>query len=405
MSITTQKWLRVIAINDVYELTNLPRLRTLFETCTGEQASSSLQSLPPPPPPPPPHSTFKKQPDKTIVTLAGDFLSPSLLSSLDRGRGMVDVLNNVPVHYVCFGNHEADLPLVHVKKRVKEYQGTWLNTNMPTFNDDQDQEINGNDCDNTSTVPFDLLDLGDGIHVGLVGLLTDQKGVFSSNTFRGIHIDNVLDSINNAMQSMKMKLLRSPTGEEENNDKTRKPMELIAVVPLTHQSLKDDERLLLSDDFIVNVPLILGGHEHELIIRRYPTDSGSSAHKISNKVLVKTGSDANQPVIVDLIFSLPENNIDITTTVIDAASYQPNENLLNLCVHHEESIALMKTEVLIDCSNDSYGVKRGLHNVLSSKNARYQQTTLGTIFATACREEMLSDCAMINGGPIKGEKE
>jgi hypothetical protein len=42
---------------------------------------------------------------------------------------------------------------------------------------------------------------------------------------------------------------------------------------------------------------------------------------------------------------------------------------------------------------------------MSIKNARYQQTTLGTIFATACREEMLSDCAMINGGPIKGEKE
>ena len=36
-----------------------------------------------------------------------------------------------------------------------------------------------------TTVPYDVLDLGDGIHVGLVGLLTDQPGVFSTDTFRG----------------------------------------------------------------------------------------------------------------------------------------------------------------------------------------------------------------------------
>ena len=42
----------------------------------------------------------------TITMLAGDFLVPSLLSSLDRGRGMIDMLNHVGgvgIQYVCIG--------------------------------------------------------------------------------------------------------------------------------------------------------------------------------------------------------------------------------------------------------------------------------------------------------------
>ncbi len=34
---------------------------------------------------------------------------PYLLSSIDRGRGMVQMLNQTPIDYVTWGNHEADL--------------------------------------------------------------------------------------------------------------------------------------------------------------------------------------------------------------------------------------------------------------------------------------------------------
>ena len=60
--------IRILAINDVYELENLPRLATL------------RRQLDPPP---------------DAVVLAGDFLSPSMLSSIDQGKGMVDMLNRV----------------------------------------------------------------------------------------------------------------------------------------------------------------------------------------------------------------------------------------------------------------------------------------------------------------------
>ena len=366
-----QKWLRIIAINDVYELTNLPKLKTL---CNQLAAAG-------------PHDgNTNTQPNHTIVTLAGDFLSPSLLSSMDRGRGMVDVLNHIPVDYVCFGNHEADLPLDAIKKRVAEYQGTWLNTNMPTFTD--------------STVPYAILDLGDNVTIGLVGNLTDQTGVFSTDTFRGHHIDNVAESTLNAVATMQQELqeLQEVQKLQHGGNNTV----LNAVIPVTHQSIDDDERLAdtLGRRCPVPVPLILGGHEHDLILRKCGVEN--------NTQVVKAGSDATHAVVVDVFVRVAQahpqddetSRVTTHTKVIDVTALTPDPALALLCDHHEESIALMKEEVIID---GAVGNALGL-GPLSSVQARHRQTTLGCVFATACREELLTDCAMINGGPIKGER-
>ena len=57
--------LKIVTVNDVYEIDNLARLRTAVDE---ERACGS----------------------KTICTLPGDFVAPSLLSSLDKGTSMVD---------------------------------------------------------------------------------------------------------------------------------------------------------------------------------------------------------------------------------------------------------------------------------------------------------------------------
>eukprot|EP00961_Rhodomonas_salina_P189452 2556012-Rhodomonas_salina.2 len=70
--------LRVLFVNDVYELDNWPRFLTAVE---------------------------KLSDSNTIVLLPGDFLAPSLLSSIDQGRGKRIEL----VSLVRFGN-SASLP-------------------------------------------------------------------------------------------------------------------------------------------------------------------------------------------------------------------------------------------------------------------------------------------------------
>ena len=59
--------LRIFQVNDVYELDLFPNLKTLIDSNKGEA-------------------------DHVLVVMAGDFLGPSLLSSLDKGRGMVDTM-------------------------------------------------------------------------------------------------------------------------------------------------------------------------------------------------------------------------------------------------------------------------------------------------------------------------
>ena len=106
---------RIFHVNDVYVLDNLPALKTAVAVESGDLPRSNV-----------------------ITTLAGDFLGPSLLSSLDHGVSMVDMMNRVPVDAVCFGNHESDVPYLSLKRRIEEFNGVWLNSNMPGWGKDPD---------------------------------------------------------------------------------------------------------------------------------------------------------------------------------------------------------------------------------------------------------------------------
>src|SRR5689334_7207756 len=101
-------FLRLICDNDVYTLDHLPALKSLVQ-----------------------HYSEVSPADRLLVTLAGDFIAPSILSSLDKGVGMLDCLNAVPITHVSFGNHEDDVGTGELRKRVRQLKGTWLNTNMP----------------------------------------------------------------------------------------------------------------------------------------------------------------------------------------------------------------------------------------------------------------------------------
>src|SRR5580704_9488489 len=95
--------LRIVSMNDVYSLVNLPRMKTLVR-----------------------HQSREAPADVMLVILAGDFLAPSLLSSLDGGRGMVECLNDIGITHVVLGNHEDDVPTAALRERVRELQAVWL---------------------------------------------------------------------------------------------------------------------------------------------------------------------------------------------------------------------------------------------------------------------------------------
>ena len=203
--------LRIFHVNDVYELDNLPRLKRAIETLrTGND----------------------------VALLAGDFVSPSLLSSLDFGRSMVDCMNMAGIDYVCIGNHEADIPHGQLLQRIKESRFTWINTNMPKL-----------PLGDLPTLPTHAVVTASGggqtRRVGLLGLNTDAKGLYLPRSWGSVGAACV-DPIPGAAKVWRERLLAEHGAD--------------VVVPMTHQGVELDRALA---ELGLGFPVILGGHDHE----------------------------------------------------------------------------------------------------------------------------------------------
>ncbi len=76
--------LTIIQITDTYTLENLASVKTLVADVKAKSKGA-----------------------KVISMMTGDFLSPYLLSSVDRGQGMMNALAKIPIDYLTWGNHEV----------------------------------------------------------------------------------------------------------------------------------------------------------------------------------------------------------------------------------------------------------------------------------------------------------
>ena len=146
--------LRLIHVADVYQLHNLPRLATLVKRCG---ARSSPRRAPAGSPPAPcswsrwgkggarpqdtdfldpnvfggTHLFSDTPPDAVVVSVGGDFVAPSLLSTVDYGAGMVECLRLMGTTHCTLGNHETDIPHGELLARLDELGAVVVNSNVP----------------------------------------------------------------------------------------------------------------------------------------------------------------------------------------------------------------------------------------------------------------------------------
>ena len=155
---------RLLAVNDVYKLDVVPQLAKLLQD--SEEGAKS-------------HSA-----DATALRcVAGDFLSPNILSPIDKGRGFLKAFNRLGFTHACFGNHEADLKERDLALRCKDFAGVWLNSNVPSFLRESGY-----------LRPYDIVSTPSGdLKVGLIGLISDEPNIFADDTFKGHAIGNVVD--------------------------------------------------------------------------------------------------------------------------------------------------------------------------------------------------------------------
>ncbi len=329
--------LRLVCVNDVYALDHLPRVRTLVLEAAARDPADVL-----------------------LTTLAGDFVAPSLLSSLDGGRGMVDCLDAVPVTHVCFGNHEQDIPYAELVARTQQFRGTWLNTNMPDF---------------AHRLPAaQVIEVGAPggrvVRVGLVGVVTEDPSLYPTGAFDGCHILPANETV------------------------LRVGRELVAVgcacvVALTHQSLTRDRDLARAQGD-PPVPLVVGGHEHD-----------AHVEQLGGAWIVKAGMDATHAVVVDLAWPLVEPaagpDVPEVSLRLEPVRERADDPALRARVErHMSAVKALEAEVLLP-------LEPGV--TLSSVGTRVRQTSVGAMIATKVREALGVDACLVNGGGIRGNRE
>jgi len=376
-------WLRVVHTNDVYELDNFSHLKTLVEAHTqkpnpiqtsGDTGSSSEQ-------PDGPH--------RTLVTLGGDFLAPSLLSSLDHGVGMVDCMNEAGVSHVCFGNHECDIQADALKKRIEQSRFGWVNSNM--------QELNGKL--QVQTPEYDIVTVSNsqGItkRVAILGLLTPDPALYRPGSFKGAAIEPVIPTAQRLVNQLK-------------NDK-----QVDFILPLTHQSLANDRQFAEhfgGDCF----PIILGGHEHEL------HDESRNQSRI-----LKVGHDAINTGIIDIQW-FPESEAPVVhCKTIPTNSFEPDAAMANRIKGHKrvldqlETTRLFRIQNWLDRKMERCGVLPSNHvipttaesqkssaepHVMSTEANRLGLSTGTTALASVLRMGLRCQCCIINAGCVRGNR-
>ena len=217
----------ILQINDVYEIGglnggtigNLARIATYYQ---------KLQARYP----------------QSLLLHAGDFLNPSLINTLKyegeriRGRQMIETLNAIGIDLVAFGNHEFDLDLPDLQKRINESTFDWIATNIQLVCGDQHfpffKEVNGKKQFIPETWNRTFTDKdGTSVNIGVFSATID------SNPKDFVHYYSADSCARLAIQHL-----------EKNAD---------IIIGLTHLDIATDKLLAQKEP---NVDLILGGHEH-----------------------------------------------------------------------------------------------------------------------------------------------
>lgn len=393
--------LRIVALNDVSDLSNLSRLQTF------------LKSL-----------VIRKEPAPDAIVMCGNFLSPPPFSSLEPGA-LPATFGAVGITHVSLGSREVELKLAdlcnQLRRLLRNYKKNRmnvavLNSNVRSIQEKQDRNLNNNNNDdslNSVTRPFEIVTTSCGrIRVALIGLLSDEPGIVPDRTWRGYKIENVQDSLIN----MHRQLILQRGQDDATTNGTAD-----WILPMTHQSIQRDYDLAHTLWQIqAGQSLIIGGHDddpRDVTItqqqqrvndnRDNPLQHSDTTQIFGNNGvrIVKAGGDAEGVNLIDLTFQqrnkpndmVQLKNVDVTWVDLKR-DYEPSEIINDIIQKQRTLVTSMEHQILLDAD--------GLlpaGTTLSSKGARYQQTTVGGIVCLAIKREMQVDVAIISGSILLGD--
>ena len=293
-----------------------------------------------------------KESPNTVFILAGDFLSPSTMSSMFQGQQMVATLNAAGLDLVTFGNHEFDYGEQATLDRMRESRFAWVSSNVL---DPKTGLPFGN------AVSFVLRQLGD-IRVAFIGLTTPEANVLS----KGARDLKFLDPI----PAAKAVVARAKQAKAD------------VIVALTHLYMAEDKKLAAA---VPEIDLILGGHDHEVM------DA-----KVGRTLILKAGSDGVSVGRIDVAVQVGRGGrkVEARWALLPVTDQIPDE---------AQTAAVVKQYA--DLTKGRVGVHAGETTApLDTRNeiVRTQESAVGNLVADLVRGSVGADVALINGGGLRG---
>ena len=327
--------LQIVSVNDVYEIDNIPYF-----------ASAKLAAK------------QDKSVSKVISILPGDFVAPSLLSSLDSGRSMIDVLNIAELDYACIGNHESDIKFRDLHKRMRESNFTWINSNMPDFEMGAGMNPMPEYC---------IIEVGDK-KVALLGLCGEDRSVMKPGAFGGASIT----PLNESLLSWCGKL----------------SSQVDLIIPMTHQLIGRDRETakLVQKDL---VPIVIGAHDHQPYLE-----------EVEGVKVIKVGQDAQNIGIINIEWEGDDSLTPVVTMEMKKATEFPaDQSTAEAVLRHKQVLVELEKSTLFKIpTNLTYGLP------FSSQCIRLRPTTVGTFLATICREQLGADLCLLGSGSIRAQR-
>lgn len=283
---------------------------------------------------------------------AGDALSPSLMSSLDRGEHVIALTNRLAPDIFVPGNHEFDFGKELFFQRMREAK-------FPLY------VANILNPDGTLIAGFrerNILDMG-GIRIGITAATDEDAAILSSPG--DLKFPRSVDTVEKQAAALR----------KEGAD---------VVVAVVHTDRAKDETMIRNR----SADIILSGHDHDLWINY---DERTAA--------AESSYDAHFVTCVDVTFTVRTNEGRREVVwhpefrPIDTRHVEPDVEMAAVIEKYEArlskqlDVAIATTQVELDSRNPT---------------VRTQEAAIGDLIADSMRTSTGADIAITNGGGIRG---
>ncbi len=287
-----------------------------------------------------------------LMTMGGDFLSPSVASSVFAGEQMISALGAMGLDLATLGNHEFDFGPELLRRRMRQAPWEWVVSNVV-------EAATGEPFGGAA--PWLVREYGD-LKVGFLGLCLIGDEITAKNR-QGVEF---LDPFAAAERYL-------PELEREGAE---------VIIALTHLEFTDDVRMARR---FPQIDLIVGGHEH------FPITT-----QVERTLITKPGSDARNVARIDVSRPRADAAIEKHFEMVPIVEGLPDDPATATVVADWESrlegelgVAVGATEVALNAV---------------AEEVRSAESNLGNLFADGMRRSTGAEIAILNAGSIRSNR-